>query len=530
MQNTATTLNLASIVSHHARLAPRKEAIVWGDVRLTYGEIDALSNRVANALVEMGIGHGDKVALCCPNLPFFPIVYYGIMKAGAAVVPLNVLFKPREIAYHLTDSDAKAVFVFEGTDELPLAATVKEGFDQVPTCEKLIVMTRDLMGKSPIDGHETLTQITFDKSESFDIYPTRPDDTCAILYTSGTTGQPKGAELTHLNLYSNVTTTFLIHLPMLDFTDGVQKTCLITLPLFHTTGQTVQMNTQIYAGHRIVLLPRFDPQATLDAMVAEGVNFWVGVPTMYWALLRHVDETGYDISRVRETMKVCSSGGAPMPVEVMKEFQERFGVRVMEGYGLSETSPLACFNHFERPSKPGKVGQQIFGVEVRCFDDNDNEVPRGQRGEVVIRGTNVMKGYYKRPEATAEAFRNGWFHTGDIGIMDDEDYLAIVDRKKDMILRGGYNIYPRELEEVIITHPLVSLCAVIGVPDERLGEEVKAFVVLKPGCEMTVDEFTDWCKTQFAANKYPRHVEFRESLPIGGTGKIFKRALKEESA
>ncbi len=478
----------------------------------------------------MGIGHGDKVALCCPNLPFFPIVYYGIMKAGAAVVPLNVLFKPREIAYHLTDSDAKAVFVFEGTDELPLAATVKEGFDQVPTCEKLIVMTRDLMGKSPIDGHETLTQITFDKSESFDIYPTRPDDTCAILYTSGTTGQPKGAELTHLNLYSNVTTTFLIHLPMLDFTDGVQKTCLITLPLFHTTGQTVQMNTQIYAGHRIVLLPRFDPQATLDAMVAEGVNFWVGVPTMYWALLRHVDETGYDISRVRETMKVCSSGGAPMPVEVMKEFQERFGVRVMEGYGLSETSPLACFNHFERPSKPGKVGQQIFGVEVRCVDDDDNEVPRGQRGEVVIRGTNVMKGYYKRPEATAEAFRNGWFHTGDIGIMDDEDYLAIVDRKKDMILRGGYNIYPRELEEVIITHPLVSLCAVIGVPDERLGEEVKAFVVLKPGCEMTVDEFTDWCKTQFAANKYPRHVEFRESLPIGGTGKIFKRALKEESA
>ena len=530
MQNTATTLNLASIVSHHARLAPRKEAIVWGDVRLTYGEIDALSNRVANALVEMGIGHGDKVALCCPNLPFFPIVYYGIMKAGAAVVPLNVLFKPREIAYHLTDSDAKAVFVFEGTDELPLAATVKEGFDQVPTCEKLIVMTRDLMGKSPIDGHETLTQITFDKSESFDIYPTRPDDTCAILYTSGTTGQPKGAELTHLNLYSNVTTTFLIHLPMLDFTDGVQKTCLITLPLFHTTGQTVQMNTQIYAGHRIVLLPRFDPQATLDAMVAEGVNFWVGVPTMYWALLRHVDETGYDISRVRETMKVCSSGGAPMPVEVMKEFQERFGVRVMEGYGLSETSPLACFNHFERPSKPGKVGQQIFGVEVRCVDDDDNEVPRGQRGEVVIRGTNVMKGYYKRPEATAEAFRNGWFHTGDIGIMDDEDYLAIVDRKKDMILRGGYNIYPRELEEVIITHPLVSLCAVIGVPDERLGEEVKAFVVLKPGCEMTVDEFTDWCKTQFAANKYPRHVEFRESLPIGGTGKIFKRALKEEAA
>ncbi|MBP6003629.1 MAG: long-chain fatty acid--CoA ligase [Pyrinomonadaceae bacterium] len=521
---------MASIISHHARLAPQKEAIIFDNVRLTYGELDRLSNRVANALVEMGIGHGDKVALCSPNLPFFPIVYYGIMKAGAAVVPLNVLFKPREIAYHLQDSDSKAVFVFEGTEDLPLAATVKEGFDQVPTCERLIVMTKDLMGKSPIEGHETLTQITFDKSEQFETFPTSPDDTCAILYTSGTTGQPKGAELTHLNLYSNVTTTFLIHLPVLDFTEPEQKTCLITLPLFHTTGQTVQMNTQMYAGHRVVLLPRFEPQATLDIMVKERVNFWVGVPTMYWALLKHVDETGYDISQIANTMKVCSSGGAPMPVEVMREFQERFNVRVMEGYGLSETSPLAMFNHFERPSKPGTVGQPIFGVDVRCFDDDDNEVPRGHRGEIVIRGTNVMKGYYKRPEATAEAFRNGWFHTGDIGIMDEEGYLSIVDRKKDMILRGGYNIYPRELEEVIITHPSVSLCAVIGVPDERLGEEVKAFVVLKQGCELSTQEFTEWCKTQFAANKYPRHVEFRDSLPIGGTGKIFKRALKEETA
>ncbi len=530
MQVSATTLNLASMISHHARLAPQKEAIVWENVRLTYGELDKLSNRVANALTEMGIGHGDKVALSCPNLPFFPIVYYGIMKAGAAVVPLNVLFKAREIAYHLTDSDAKAVFVFEGTDELPLAKTVKEAFDQVPTCEHLVVMTKELMATSPFNEHQTLTALTFDRPETFDIFPTRPDDTCAILYTSGTTGQPKGAELTHLNLYSNVTTTFLIHLPMLDFTDGEQKTCLITLPLFHTTGQTVQMNTQMYAGHRVVLLPRFEPRATLEAMVAERVNFWVGVPTMYWAILKYVHETGYDITRIRESMKVCTSGGAPMPVELMREFQEVFGLSVMEGYGLSETSPLATTNHLELPPRPGKVGQQILGVEVKCFDDNDNEVAPGERGEVVIRGTNVMKGYYKRPEATAEAFRNGWFHTGDIGIMDDEGYLAIVDRKKDMILRGGYNIYPRELEEIIITHPAVSLCAVIGVPDERLGEEVKAFVVLKQGETLTEEDFTAWCKTQFAANKYPRYVEFRESLPIGGTGKIFKRALKEEAA
>ena len=528
MEFSATTLNLASMVSHHARLAPQSEAIVWGDVRMTYAQLDAMSNRVAHALVEMGIGHGDKVALSCPNLPFFPAIYYGIMKAGAAVVPLSVLFKPREVAYHLKDSDAKAIFVFEGTEELPLAKCVKEAFDEVDSCEHLIVITKDESAPSPFHGHHTLAALTLDRPTTFETYPTAPSDTCAILYTSGTTGQPKGAELTHLNLYSNVTTTYLIHLPVLDFTDGKQKTVLITLPLFHTTGQTVQMNTNIYAGNRVVLLPRFEPQATLDTMVKERVNFWVGVPTMYWALLKYVEETGYDISLIAESMSVCSSGGAPMPVEVMKAFQTKFKVRVMEGYGLSETSPLATFNQFQKPSKPGTVGQAILGVDVRCFDENDNEVPRGERGEVVIRGTNVMKGYYKRPEATAEVFHNGWFHTGDIGIMDEEGYLAIVDRKKDMILRGGYNVYPRELEEVIMTHPSVSLCAVIGVPDERLGEEVKAFVVLKQGAELSEKEFINWSKQQFAANKYPRYVEFRESLPIGGTGKIFKRALREE--
>jgi long-chain acyl-CoA synthetase len=525
------------MVSHHAQLSPQKEAIVWGDIRMTYGQLDALSNRVAHGLVEMGIGHGDKVALSCPNLPFFPVVYYGIMKAGAAVVPLNVLFKPREVAYHLKDSDAKAVFVFEGTDELPLGQCVKAAFEEVETCEHLVVITKTCLlqsgsqeQKSLVPGAKTLADVIANKPTEFEFYPTSPLDTCAILYTSGTTGQPKGAELTHLNLMTNVTTTYLTHLPMVDFTDGNQKTVLITLPLFHTTGQTVQMNTHIYGGNRIVLLPRFEPQPTLDAMVNEKVNFWVGVPTMYWALLKYVDETGSDISRVKESMKVCTSGGAPMPVEVMRAFEEKFDVRVREGYGLSETSPLATFNHFEKPSKPGTVGQPIFGVDVRCFDDDDNEVARGERGEIVIRGTNVMKGYYKRPDATAEAFRNGWFHTGDIGVMDEEGYLAIVDRKKDMILRGGYNVYPRELEEVIMTHPAVSLCAVIGVADERLGEEVKAFVVLKPGAELGDSDFIDWCKTQFAANKYPRYVEFRPDLPIGGTGKIFKRALREEAS
>ena len=530
MENSATTLNLASISSHHARMTPDKEAVVWNDVRLTYGQLDALSNRVANALVEMGIGHDDKVALVCPNLPFFPIVYYGILKTGAVVVPMCVLFKPREFAYQLRDSDAKAVFVFEGTDELPMARSVKEAFDQVPTCETLIVMPKDPAAPSPLISHKTLAQITFDKSDKFEAYPTRPDDTCTILYTSGTTGEPKGAELTHFNIYMNSVASFQLQLPAVDFTKGEQLTCLITLPLFHTTGQTVQMNTSMYGGLRIVLLPRFEPRATLEAMAREKVNFWIGVPTMYWAILKYVDETGFDVSEIAKNLIVPTSGGAPMPVEIIDRFQKAFGLRILEGYGLTETSPIACFNQLERPSKPGTVGLPLMGIEIKCFDDDDEEVPRGRRGEIVIRGHNVMKGYYKRPEATAKAFTNGWFHTGDIGIIDDEGYVAIVDRKKDMILRGGYNVYPRELEEVIITHPAVSLCAVIGIPDERLGEEVKAFVVLKQGAELTEDEFLTWCKEQFAANKYPRSVEFRDSLPIGNTGKIFKRELREEAA
>ena len=528
MGNSPTTLNLASIVTHHARLTPEKEAVVWNDTRLTYAQLDAMSNKVANALAKIGIGHGDKVALNCPNLPFFPIVYYGIMKAGAVVVPLCVLFKAREIAYQLEDSDAKAVFVFEGTPELPMGSETKKAFDEVTSCEHLIVMTKDLMGASPFAGHKTLTEVIGAESEQFEIFPTAPDDTCSILYTSGTTGKPKGAELTHFNIFMNAMVAWELHFPAVDFTKNEDLTCLITLPLFHTTGQTVQMNANIFAGNRVVLLPRFDPQATLETMVKEKVNFWVGVPTMYWALLKYIDETGFDVKPVVENLKVPTSGGAPMPVEVMKRFDEVFGLRILEGYGLTETSPIASFNQFAKPSKPGTVGQPLFGVQIKCFDENDNEVTRGERGEVVIRGHLIMKGYYKRPEATAEAFRNGWFHTGDIGIIDEDGYLAIVDRTKDMILRGGYNIYPRELEEVIMTHPAVSLAAVIGVPDEKFGEEVKAYLVLREGAELSEADFTDWCKQQFAANKYPRYVEFRDSLPIGNTGKISKLALREE--
>lgn len=528
MEKNVTTLNIASMLDHHAKLSPQNEAVVWNETRMTYGELNAMANKVANALTDMGIGYGDKVALNCPNLPYFPIVYYGILKAGAIVVPTCVLFKPREIAYQLRNSDAKAIFVFEGTEELPTGHSTKAAFDEVESCEHLIVLPINPAGESIFPEHKTLGQLIHTQPAEFETYPTVPDDTCAILYTSGTTGQPKGAELTHINLWSNMVTTYSIHLPVLNFTEEAQKTVLITLPLFHTTGQTVQMNTNIYAGNRVVLLPRFEPRSTLDTMAKEKVNFWVGVPTMYWAILKYVEETGYDVTEIAKSMKVWNSGGAPMPIEVMKAFEQKFSVRILEGYGLSETSPLACFNHFQRPSKPGTVGQPIYGVEVKAFDENDNEVPSGTRGEIVIRGTNIMKGYYKNPEATTEAFRNGWFHTGDIGIIDEDGFVSIVDRKKDMILRGGYNVYPRELEEVIMSHPAISLCAVLGVPDDKMGEEVKAFVVLNQGELLTEEEFIAWCKEQFAANKYPRYVEFRDSLPIGNTGKISKLQLREQ--
>ncbi len=527
MEHSATILNLSSFIEQHAWLNPHREAIVFGDKRYTYSQLNALSNRVANALNEMGIGHGDKVALSCLNVPYFPIVYYGILKAGAVVVPLNVLARPREVAYFLNDSDAKAIFVFEGTPELPLAQIVKEGFDQVETCEHLVVMTADMTAPSPFSEHKSLMQICSVQPETYETYPTKPDDTAAILYTSGTTGTPKGAELMHLNLFLNCVTMRDLHFNAQKTYE--QKTCLITLPLFHTTGQTCQMSTNLYIGSRVVLLPRFDPQTTLDTFKSEKINFWVGVPTMYWALLKHVEENGLDAKSYSEHLEVCTCGGAPMPIEVMNAFEKVFGARTYEGYGLSETSPLATFNHVELPSIAGKVGQSLMGVDVKCVDENDIEVPRGERGEVVIRGHNVMKGYYKRPEATAEAMKNGWFHSGDIGIMDEEGYLQIVDRTKDMILRGAYNVYPRELEEVIITHEAVSLVAVIGVPDDRLGEEVKAIIVRKQGFDhVTEIEVVAWCKTQIAANKYPRIVEFRDELPIGSTGKILKRALREE--
>ena len=519
------TLNLAAIVEQHVRRKPDRIAVVFGEQRLTYAALDAWANQIAGGLAASGIGRGDHVGLLCPNVPYFPAAYFGILKTGATVVPLNVLLKPREIAYHLRDSDTKVLFCFEGTPDLPMAEAAKAALAVVPLCRRLIVMPREGSGGFANEPDVmTLAQLTAGQPLAFETAPTGSDDTAVILYTSGTTGQPKGAELTHSNMVMNAMASAELCAASGD--EHGNHSTAVTLPLFHATAQTAQMNAYLHLGGALVLLPRFDPAALLAVMMKERVTHWIGVPTMYWSLLQHVREKKVDVSSLAGTLKLAVSGGAPMPVELLKDFQQIFSVRIVEGYGLSETSPVACFNHLDRPSRPGTVGQPLFAVDVRCVDDKDEPAPAGQPGEVVIRGHNIMKGYYKRPEATAEAMRNGWFHTGDIGIIDADGYLSIVDRKKDMILRGGFNVYPRELEEVLLTHPAVSLVAVIGVPDERLGEEVKAIVVKKLSAVVTEQELRAWGKERLAAYKYPRLIEFRTELPTSATGKILKRELR----
>ncbi|MFN8061612.1 MAG: long-chain fatty acid--CoA ligase [Vicinamibacterales bacterium] len=532
--STVSATNLAAILDYRARQEPDREAVVCGDRRLTYKALEAQAALVARALLRSGLRHGDHVALSCPNLPYFPIVYFGILKAGGVVVPLNVLLKSREIAYHLADSDAKVYFCFEGTPELPMAQFGKAAVDDVPSCEQFVVLPSVPGQPSSLAGVETLDAwLAASAGAAYvpgeeETAPVRADDTAVMLYTSGTTGQPKGAELTHANMILNALFTRDLKLPAIDVRVGGANVELITLPLFHSFGQTCQMNAGMLAGATLVLVPRFEPKTVLELMVRERVNFWSAVPTMYWALLQYAKANAVDVGAVAATFRLGFSGGAPMPVELLREFESTFGVRVLEGYGLSETTPVATFSQMMRPSKPGTVGQALPAVEVRCVDDEDRPVPVGEPGEVVIRGHNLMKGYYKRPQETAEAFRGGWFHSGDIGVLDADGYLSIVDRKKDMILRGGYNVYPRELEELLMTHPAVSLCTVIGIPDDRLGEEVKAYIVPKPGTPATESEIVDWCRERLAAFKCPRYVEFRASLPMTATGKILKRELRAE--
>jgi long-chain acyl-CoA synthetase len=492
--------NLAQLLTDAAAKHGARSALKLDHHVITYETFNEGAARVAGLLKQRGVAPGDRVGIMLPNVPYFATVYYGILRAGGVVVPMNVLFKRREVGFYLADSHAKQLFVWHDFAESGQAGAAEAEAET----EVITVAPGEFEGLLAAAPREIA-----DASRD-------PSDTAVILYTSGTTGTPKGAELTHDNMLQNCLrgATGLV-----DFCED--DVVLGALPLFHSFGQTCCMNAAIRAGACLTLMPQFDAGRALEIVERDKVTILDGVPTMFHALLNDPERDRYDVSSVR----VCCSGGSAMPVEVMRGFERAFGCLILEGYGLSETSPVASFNHLDRERKPGSIGTPIPGVEMRVVDDQDNELPRGEVGEIVIRGHNVMKGYYNRPEATAEAMRGGWFHTGDLARVDEDGYFFIVDRKKEMIIRGGYNVYPREIEEVLYEHPAVFEAAVLGVPDVSLGEEIAACIVLRPGADASSDDIRDFVKDRVAAYKYPRHIWFADALPKGATGKVLKRDI-----
>ncbi|NEW42227.1 long-chain fatty acid--CoA ligase [Nocardia cyriacigeorgica] len=513
--------NLAVLLEDSARRHPGNDAIVFGAERLSFAELDARAGQVAHLLTARGVQPGDRVALSCPNLPEFVVVYYGILKAGAVVVPLNILLRPREIAYHLNDSGASFYICYEGIAGLPMGEYGYEGFLQAPGCRDMVLITAHHRESSPYDGVETLAQAVPEALGTFETITRGPDDTAVILYTSGTTGRPKGAELTHANMVMNALTANRLF----DNRPERHDTHLVTLPLFHSFGQTINMNAGLSVGATLVLLPRFDAATALRTLAEQNITFFAGVPTMYWGLLNALDDT-VDIDRIAGTLRKAVSGGAALPVEMLSQFAQRFGVQILEGYGLSETSPLAIFADPDRDPRPGSIGIPVWGIEARLIDQEWNTIGGvGEIGEIALRGHNVMKGYHERAEATAEVMHDGWFRTGDLARRDADGFYYIVDRAKDMIVRGGFNVYPREIEELLLTHPAVSMAAVIGVPDAHYGEEIKAYVVPERETTVTEGDLIAWCREQLAAYKYPRVIEFITDMPMTASGKILKREL-----
>ncbi len=506
------SLNLSTILVESASQRPSHTAVIHDDLRLTYEQLLAQVKKCANVLKGLGMNPGDKVAMVLPNSALFPIVYYGILLGGGVVVPLNPLLKEQEIAYHLDDSDAVAVITLES-----LLAEVSKGFSRVETCSHIIAYP-DQGGDNIKGDVQSFEALMASASPDSDVAQTMPEDPAVIIYTSGTTGKPKGAVLTHFSLFYNcqVTGEELMRLQPDDV-------LIAALPLFHSFGQTCAMNASFSMADTLTMLPRFEVEAALKVIERDKVTIFQGVPTMFFYILNFPELDRFDISSLRLAM----SGGAAIPVEVLNAFEARFGVTVLEGYGLSETSPVASFNRTKERRRIGSIGEPIYGIEMKIFDENDNETAVNEVGEVVIRGHNVLKEYYKKPEATKEAMRSGWFHTGDMGKVDEDGFFYIVDRKKDMIIRGGYNVYPREIEEVLYAFPGLVEAAVVGVPDEVMGENVKAFVALEPGCSATEEDIIKYCKDRVAAYKYPRIVEIMPTLPKGATGKILKRELRD---
>jgi long-chain acyl-CoA synthetase len=507
------SLNLATLLHESAKKHPAKPAIHINDVTLPYGMLDGMAQKFAGALRGLGVRAGQHVALLLPNVPQFTIAYYGCHYNANPVVPMNVLLTAEEIAYHLEDSDAVAVVVWEGFYD-----AARAGFERVAACKHLIVAKLDRADMSAPDGAHNMTAITMAAAPVTEIPATMPDDTAVILYTSGTTGKSKGAELTHFNMLFNAQWLTQQPLPV-PLSEGV---ALVVLPLFHSFGQSVLQNATLLAGGTLVLMPRFEPLGAANLIEKHKVTVFGGVPTMYFALLHHAEIPAGKLS----TLACCVAGGSAMPVEVMKAFDTKHGTDILEGYGLSETSPVASFNP-RGAKKVGSIGKPIWGIEFQLKDAAGKIVTETDTpGEICIRGHNVMKGYYKRPDANRESIVDGWFHSGDIATRDKDGYYFIVDRKKDMIIRGGFNVYPRELEEVLYGHPAVAEVAVVGVPHESHGEEVKAVIALKAGQSLSSEDVIAYCKERLAAYKYPRIVEFRDTLPKGPTGKILKRELR----
>jgi long-chain acyl-CoA synthetase len=491
-------MNLAELLTATARRHPERPALKLDDEQLTYSQLDDLTARAAGLLRDRGVGPGDRVGIMLPNVLDFPVAYYGVLRAGGVVIPMNVLLKAREVAFYLGDPEARLLFAWHEFERDARAGAEQAGAD--------VVVVDPGAFRPSLAEVEPLAEVV----------PRDDDDTAVILYTSGTTGTPKGAELTHASLRRNVEVVREVY--------GLDEhgVTLGALPLFHSFGQTCSLNVTVSAGACLTLIPRFDAGKALDIIERHRVTLFQGVPTMYSAMLHHPAGDRADTS----SLITCVSGGASLPVEVLRGFEDRFGCKVLEGYGLSETSPVASTNLPDRERKAGSIGVPIAGVEMRLVDRDGNDVAPGEVGEIVIRGHNVMKGYWNRPEATEEVMRDGWFHTGDLATMDDEGYFFIVDRKKDMIIRGGYNVYPREIEEVLYEHPAVREAAVVGVPHAELGEEVGAAVSLKEEADATADELRAFVKERVAAYKYPRHLWLVDELPKGPTGKVLKREVR----
>ncbi|MDQ3630872.1 MAG: long-chain fatty acid--CoA ligase [Actinomycetota bacterium] len=490
--------NLATIMTSSAESGPDRPALKLDDIVVSYAALDEGSARLAAMLQSKGVEPGDRVGIMLPNVPYFPIAYYGILRLGGVVVPMNVLLKARETGFYLSDPEAKLVIAWGDFAEAAEAGA-KEA-----DAECVLVKPGEF--EKLLGQHEPLREVA-ERDGS---------DTAVILYTSGTTGTPKGAELTHDNMTENAKIAREL------FDIGTDAMMLGALPLFHSFGQTCGLNAAMAAGGCLTLIPRFDPEKALEIIERDEVNVFEGVPTMFSAMLHANAADTADTS----CLKVCASGGSAMPVEVMRAFEEKFNCQVLEGYGLSETSPVASFNHPDRDAKPGSIGTPIRGVEMKLLDEHGEEVAEGEVGEIVIKGHNVMKGYWKREDATAEAIKDGWFSTGDLAKVDEDGYFFIVDRKKDMIIRGGYNVYPREIEEILYEHPAVREAAVVAVPHPELGEEVGAAVALKEGQDASVEELQKHVKDAVASYKYPRRVWLVDELPKGPTGKILKREIE----